>query len=205
MKKIISVFLVAATCFALCACQNTPSVTIENLSGKWATSIPGLEESLTINTNSTFDRGDDKGMVTISEDSFVTENRLGSKTTYYIHDNYIYKPTHPFEKDDEYGFPFSPDENGRTEQSFCINASNFTLTQKDGYTHCSIDFHQDGTYVMKFGWFSVNHFGGANVDKTLKGTYSYQDNIITLTNGTETYPLIVGEENQIYYIVYEKQ
>lgn len=201
MKKILTVLLVFVMCLSLFACGN--STNIEDLAGTWNSSIKDVEHSLVINSNSTYEHGDDKGTITISKDGFSLEEKNGSKTNFQVYGNYIYNETCCFEKDDEYGLTFSPDENGKTDQSFAANASGFSFTKKTGYSHFSIDFNKDGTCVLSLGWFGTSYFDGRKVDKTIEGTYSYSDNIITLTDGADEYKMIV-DDNKIYYLVYEK-
>lgn len=220
MKKAFALILVLALCFGLCACnqgnqaveatteETKPALKMEDLAGTWSQSLWFLPTQLTINANGTYDYGQEKGIITLGDAvAFNPNNGTRHYNDFRYLDGYLYCPTEVFSKDDEYGLPFSPDENGRTEQEFEVNMTSdlrFDPAVKEGVI--KLGLCKDGTfYIMTSTLRYSSSLGYYTYDRgeSFDGTYKYQDSILTLTYEAKDYPLLVADGN-IYYMVYTK-
>ncbi len=234
MKKALSLILALMLCFTLCACGNEvhtdeeetstvleteaeiPTVTIEDLSGTWSQSLWFLTTDLVLNANGTYDYGDNvsKGLATLLEEG--TELKLAEKggddyiyhKNYAIYNNYIYSTGASFSGDTEYGLPFAPDENGRSNQEFYDNLD--ADTRYDPASKCNylnLKLNTDGTFTLSLYNYHYATTMGMNVVDTLysdyTGTYSYKDSILMLTYDGIDCPLVVVD-GKIHYITYTK-
>ena len=232
MKKALSLLLALVMCLSFCACGNnstdgggnsadagdnhenetTPTLKAENLAGTWSQSLWFFTTDLVINSNSTYDYGEDKGTFAIHEtnDGIKLNPRFGQSfdTNYKYFNGYLYCTSRSFAKDMEYGLPFTPDENGRTNQRFNINLSEGSQFDPAVVAN-SIDFrlNEDGTFSIFTSVFRYSSgLGSYFNDKpfnTYEGTYKYQDSVLTLTYQGVDYPLVVVD-GVIYYITYSK-
>lgn len=231
MKKVISLALVLVMC--LCACQNGNSapdsdvntesidttetatvqkMNVEDLTGTWSQSLWFFTTKMALNDNTTYDYGEEKGTFSVSEiDNIVKLSpRFGSNgyTDYKYLNGYLYATKASFAKDMEYGLPFTPDENGMSNQRFNINLSE-DLRFDPAVEANSIDFtlKDDGTFTIFTSIFrfssSLGYYFNDKPFNTYEGTYRYQDSILTLTYEGADYPLVV-ENGVIYYMTYSK-
>lgn len=222
MKRILLVLLASIMCISVCACNETKdetpqisvdsnylkeessqdeSLTVDKLMGYWQPTTFLLGgKTIAVNYNSTFDWGDEKGLCSILNNELVLSPRYGEKRTFGIHENLIYDVSCKIDKDNDYGLGFSPDENGRTNQSFTKNTSGFTITKDCDYTHITIEFRTNDSCTIKLGWLKQS---GASyyleIDKTFDGYYTYSDSVILINCGEEEFDIIVGEDGELYY------
>ena len=63
MKRITALLLALVMCFALCACGSTPDPNLkeEDLAGTWSPSLWFLSTQLKLNSDGTYDYGEEKG------------------------------------------------------------------------------------------------------------------------------------------------
>ena len=235
MKKALSLILALVMCLSLCACggnstgngtagndnadntgnsesETTPVLKAEDLAGTWSQSFWFFTTDLVINSNSTYDYGEDKGTFTIAEtnDAVKLTPRFGDSfdTNYKYFNGYLYCTSKSFTKDMEYGLPFTPDENGRTNQRFNINLSEGSQFDPAVVAN-SIDFrlNDDGTFSIFTSVFryssSLGYYFNDKPFNTYEGTYKYQNSILTLTYEGVDYPLVVVD-GAIYYFTYSK-
>ena len=214
MKKIIAMLLAMTMCVSLAACGGNSREVLkaEDLAGTWSQSFWFFPTDLVINSDSTYDYGKEKGTYGISEtdNTVVLEPRFGDRTdaAYKYFNGYLYCTTRSFAKDMEYGRPFTPDENGRTNQEFIVNLGD-GLEFDPAAVANSIEFklNDDGTFYIFTSVFryssSLGYYFNDKPFNTYEGTYKYQDSVLTLTYEGNDYPLVV-EDGVIYYMTYSK-
>ena len=237
MKRFLSLLFVLVMCLTLCACgggspsdetitpntsedatvieteiETTPELKAEDLTGTWSQSLWFLPTDLVINSNSTYDYGDVKGTFKISgtNDGIMLNPRYGesSDTNYRYYNGYLYSTSRSFAKDTEYGLPFTPDENGYTNQEFEINLSGSMKFDPDQVANSiELTLKKDGkfsifTSVLRYSS-SLGYYFNDKPFNTYEGTYKYQDSILTLTYNGVDYPLVVVN-GVIYFITYSK-
>jgi len=218
MKKALSLILVLTLCLSLCACgdggttegsSNTskstekPSIKIEDITGTWSQSVWLFETDLVINANGTYDYGNEKGTITLGDAVvFNPNNAIRLYNDFRLYDEYLYCPSASFTKDDEYGLPFSPDENGLTEQEFevILGSSGMQFDPAFKKNHLVLGLEKTGEFYIIVNTFSNGSFGSSD---SWSGTYKYEDSILTLTYEGVDYPLVVAD-GTIYYMTYTK-
>ncbi|MBQ7399222.1 MAG: hypothetical protein IJW06_01995 [Clostridia bacterium] len=184
--------------------QIIEEVTAETVAGTYKTRMWFLDESIVLNTNTTYELGNEKGTFTINEKTLTLTSKDNSydKEEYIIGNNCVYeKDDHwYFDKDEEYGLFFSPDENGFTDQSFeaCVINGN---AGGSGYSWFLLDLNTDGTFTLKVGNREVSSL---DIHKTYEGTYTSDGSNVTLAYEGQNYPMLLTEDNKIIFLVYYK-
>jgi len=229
MKKALSLLLALVLCLSLCACggssgennatnapETTTPPTIEDLAGTWSQSLWFLTTDLVLNANGSYDYGNNvsKGLASVLDNG--TKLQLAQKggddyiyhKNYGLFSNYIYSTGATFSGDSEYGLPFTPDENGRSNQEFYHNLeadSRYDPASKCNYL--KLKLNSDGTFTLSLHHYHYATTMGINVVDNLysdyTGTYNYKDSILTLTSNGIDCPLVVID-GKIYYITYTK-
>ncbi len=215
MKKILAILLTITMCIPLVACGGG-KVKAEDLAGTWSQSLWFLPTELVINDDSTYDYGEEKGTYTLSGNTVSLLRRFGvqEEIDYKYSDGYLYRTSIYAEKDLDYGRPFTPDENGWTNQQFGIDGEgdeNYDLKDFDPAaqdTTLKLSLNDNGTFsITRTLWRYNSTYGGYMLDSeplyTYEGTYKYEDSLLTLTYEDNDYPLVV-EDGKIYYITYSK-
>jgi len=185
--------------------QSAPSVkplTINDITGTWNSSLWFFDSSIVINANTTYEHGLDKGTVAfLDETTFQLNPRyVDVAPVFKYHEGYIYQKNHCFDKDMDYGLSFSPDVNGRTDQTFNYAILNSKIDSSSGCNCIYLDLDSDGKYTLTTGTRTYSSF---IKDKEYIGTYTYSDSILELYYNGRTYPLIVAD-GIIYFHVFEK-
>ncbi len=180
----------------------TEALTIENIVGLWKSANWFFNSTIQINANTTYIYGLEKGTVAIYGERFQLNDTSGMyKTGFACFNGYIYETGHSFEKDTEYGLAFSPDANGRTDQTFNYAIINVSTIDTSYSANCIfLDLDSDGTYTITTGTRSYSSF---KKKEEFKGTYTYSDSILKLTYNNQAYPFIV-DDGIIYFHVFEK-
>ena len=209
----IVVFMILLS-FSLGACgdanSDTPDtsetipVTVESLAGTYSADLWFLDHTITLNENTSYDFGTtEKGTFELEENHIDFYNREGFVNRQYVAEgNYIYQveTAWVFEKDDEYGLAFSPDENGMADQTFTAKQIDTNMPGCD-YSQIVLDLNADGTFALKLGHRSSTT---ADITESFEGTYTSNDSTITLTYKGQDYLLILNDSNHIHFMVYEK-
>lgn len=212
MKKFISALLVFCLLLGLCACgAKAPKLKAEDLVGEWSQSLWFFTTKMVMNSNGTYDYGEDKGTFTVNESTNVVKltPRSGdsSHTEYKYFNGYLYCTSRCFAKDMEYGLGFSPDENGVTDQRFTIALTDARFDPNVEASSIELEFEKDGTFSIFTSVFRYSKSLGSYFNdkpfNNYKGTYKYSDSILTLTLDGVDHPLVVID-GTIYYITYSK-
>ena len=199
MKKAIALSLALIMCLCLCACGGG-KVTNESIAGQYESLLWFLDMEMTINANTTYSIGTkEKGTFTIQRKELHTRSTNNRSTSYIVDGDTIYATEWwTFDKDEEYKLKFSPDANGRADQTFSAGIVNETLPGCK-YNHLSLDLNSDGTFELVLGWPALN------ASESFEGTYSYADSKLTLTYEGKDYPLAVSDSGEIFFLAYRKK
>lgn len=211
MKKALSLILTLVLCLSLCACVGSKPITVEELAGTWTQSLWFFPTTLKLNSNGTFDYGEVRGTFTATKQGNVnltprlTDMRY---TSYEYYGGYLYATTAYFEQDMEYGLSFTPDENGKTNQRFVMNlGEGLEFDPELEATSIEFTLRDDGTFEIFTSVFRYSSSLGSYFNdkpwNTYQGTYTYQNNILTLTYEGIAYPL-VAKDGRIFYMTYSK-
>ena len=175
-----------------------------------------MNENVTyqLNDDETFDKKADitsltfKGLYTITKDGFrLKVNKQSFMENFVRQGDYLYNTEGGityFDTDEEYGKTITLDSNGRTNQSFQtyyydINRSS---TGSSTYYVLTIEFNKDGTFKLYKFYIDMTNWSTTNREQ-FEGTYSANDEIITLNyNNADHILLIVGEK--LYFDVIQK-
>lgn len=175
---------------------------IEDIAGTWKTDIWFFDSTLQINANTTYTYGREKGTVSIYDDRFTLTDSSGMyKTPFGVYGDYIYDRDHDFDKDLDYGLAFSPDANGRTDQTFNYAIINVSSIDTSYNANCvQLDLNSDGTFIITTGTRTYSSF---TKKEEFNGTYTYNNSILFLDYNGKDYPLIV-KDGIIYFHVFKK-
>lgn len=215
MKKIICLVLILALALSICACGGQTKA--ESLSGEYAPVLWFLDsKSLVLNDNETFKwvHGEDKIegdkgtfalngsklTLTDAKDDDKVVYELKGDTLRLVSENGIQDTSWRFEKDEEYGLEFSPNDKGLTDQTFtaCILNTNIPGC---GYNYIMLDLNDDGSFIAKLG---KRGYSSLDYKETYEGTYTYEKSTLTLNYQENSYPLYVDDNNIIYFVLYQK-
>lgn len=240
MKKALSLLLALVLCLSLCACGNsagesvaedestapettaapTEALTYESLAGTYESILWCLHDSITLNSNTTYDYKDEvehtenttydseeraeKGTYSISDNKVVLDEKLDygmtSTLPHLVVNDCLYDSYWRVLKEDvDYGLAFSPDASGMTDQTFESWVVNADIPGSN-YNYLSLDLNSDGTFVLVVGYM----LSALKDSETFNGTYSYADSFLVLTYEGADYPLYVTENGQIYFVGYKK-
>lgn len=213
MKKII-VLLVVVVVFGLAllafgdkTTDTTKPLTYETIAGVYTSRLWFLDETITLNSNTTFD-SDSYGKKGKGTYEFYNGNHIClSPYVKYppnmkASNDYIYECSYwHFEEDNEYGLKFSPDENGMTDQTFdyCIIDA---IMPGSNYNRIVLDLDKDGTFKLKVGY--RNYYNVDSIKETFKGTYTSDSTTLTLKYKGKDYPLYIKDDGYISFIIYDK-
>jgi uncharacterized lipoprotein YehR (DUF1307 family) len=213
MKKALSLILALVLCLSLCACgggndaPKTPvkeTITAESLAGTYKATLWFIDHSITLNANTSYDFGDtEKGTFKLDGNNVDFYNKEGFvNRQYFAEANYIYQidTAWVFDKDEEYGLAFSPDENGMADQTFVSEMLNTNMPGCD-YSKIVLDLNTDGSFVLSLGHRTRTT---AEITKSFEGTYVSDDSAITLTYDGQDYVMILNNSNHIHFMAYEK-
>ncbi len=175
---------------------------IGELVGTWNTSLWFFDSTLKINSNTTYTYGLENGTVSITEQGFKLTDRSGMyNTSFGISGDYIYECGHDFDKDLEFGLAFSPDANGKTDQTFNYTILNVsTIDTSYSANSIELDLDSDGKFKITTGRRSYSSFTKKD---EFKGTYSFDGSILSLKYNGKGYPLVV-KDGVIYFHVFKK-
>lgn len=198
MKRAMSLILALVMCLSLCACGGG-KVTNESVAGRYESLLWFLDMEMTINANTTYSIGNkEKGTFTIQGKKLHTNSTNNRSTSYIVDGDMIYATDWwAFEKDEEFKLKFTPDANGRADQTFSDAILNETIPGSK-YNKISLDLDSDGTFELVLGWPALG------VSESFEGTYSYTDSKLTLTYEGEDYPLAVSDEGEIFFLAYRR-
>lgn len=211
MKRITALLLALVMCFALCACGSTPDPNLkeEDLSGTWSPSLWFLSTQLKLNSDGTYDYGEEKGTFGVLINNVTLSPRHSNANHDYVYsEGYLYSTRFSFDEDEEYGRAFSPDENGMASQKFSCNLGD-GLMFDPALVENSIELtlYNDGTFSIFTSVFryssSLGYYFNDKPFTTYKGTYKYTAPILTLTYDETDYPLIV-KDGVIYFLTFSK-
>lgn len=174
------------------------------------------ENHFTVNADETWDAtfieensystSNSKGLLSGNASGFVLENRIDTEDDISIHQagDYYYRDDKCFAEDDDYGKGVEFDDNGRSNQVFASRYALESFTPGGVYYGdfflTSLAFKDDGT----FNWFYGTTDSEDNRAVEYQGTYTVNDDVITLNYNNEEHYLIY-KNNNIYYDVYQKQ
>lgn len=177
MKKTISLLLALVLCLSLCACGAEPQ---ENVAGKYlcVSEMIGYDAPIILNDDFTYDSLDfEKGTYKVGRNEIVLQhNNDSSQTTTLVKcgDFYYLKGT-IIPLKDEYGQTVHFSKEGTINYSI-------TLSEIGSKYDVTLTFHEDGTFVIRDEY--------KNGYDEYPGTYTLEEEILTLT-----------DENSIYYLV----
>lgn len=201
MKKIFSLLLVLTMVFSLCACGGNKTV---DLTGTYKTRMWFLDGTIVLNENTTCEIPGDKGTFVTEGDklTFTSKDNSYQKEEFAIETGYIYDTNDSwyFDKDEEYGLAFSPNDNGFTDQSFEACVINDEVGGSP-YSWLYLDLNADGTYILKVG---IREMTSLDVLETYEGTYTSDDSTLTLTYNGQEYTMLVNDNSQIIFLIYDK-
>lgn len=216
MKKIISLVLILALSLPICACGGQSKE--ESLPGEYASVLWFLDgKALILNDNETFkwvlgeEKIDgDKGTFTMNGSKltlFDAKNKnnkvayeLKGNTLRLVSNNGVQDTSWRFEKDEEYGLEFSPNDKGLTDQTFTACVLN-TNIPGCSYNYIMLDLDDDGSFILKLG---KRGYSSLDYKETYEGTYTYEKSTLTLNYQENSYPLYVDDNNIIYFVLYQK-
>lgn len=218
MKKKIMSFLTLVISMQLIACGggNTTSTSSANVAGEYKNVGILMNENVTyqLHDDETVDKKADikewnfKGLYEKTKDGFTLKANKSSVSENFVREgDYLYKTDGGityFDNDDDYGKTITLDDNGRTDQSFqtyyCeINKGS---TGSSTYYVLSIVFHKDGTFELYKFYHDISGWNTTDREE-FKGTYSANDDIITLNyNNADHILLIIGDK--LYFDVIQK-
>ena len=229
MKKTISLFLALVLCLSLCACgggnSDTPatsetdeatqaptaeattdptSITAESLAGTYKATLWFLDHTITLNANTSYDFGtSEKGTFKIDGNCIEFYNKEGFvNRQYLVGESCIYQveTAWVFDKDEDYGLAFSPDEYGLADQTFVARMVNTNIPGCD-FSQIVLDLNTDGSFVLSLGHRTSTT---ADITESFEGTYTSDNSAITLTYNGQDYLLILNDRNHIHFMVYDK-
>lgn len=209
MKKFLALLLAGILCFSLCACGGEKEkITVESLAGTYKARLWFLDETLTLNSNTTYD-SDSYGKNGKGTFDFYKDNSLICLKPYAkyppnmkVTNDYIYESSYwIFEEDNEYGLKFSPDEKGMTDQTFDYWITDASMPGSNSYNRIILDLNKDGTFELKLGFRSYN---ADSILETFNGTYYSDSSALTLKYEGKDYPLYIDVDGNISFIIYDK-
>ena len=227
MKKMISLLLALVLCLSLCACdstnegetssqaENTTQATeastesvevlsAESVAGTYKANLWFLDHTITLNANTSYDFGTtEKGTFKLNGNCIDFYNKEGFVNRQYIAgENCIYQveTAWVFDKDEDYGLAFSPDENGMADQTFVARMVDTNMPGCD-FSQIVLDLNTDGSFVLSLGHRSSTT---ADITESFEGTYTSNDSAITLTYKGQDYLMILNDSNHIHFMVYNK-
>ena len=214
MKKIICVVLILTLALSLCACGGKSE---ESIYGEYSPVLWFFDnQSLILNDNTTYkwvygeEKKEGKKGTFEFKGSKLTliEAKNDDKVVYEMEDNILHLVSNNgiqdtswrFEKDEEYGLEFSPNDQGMTDQTFtaCILNTNIPGCS---YNYIMLDLNDDGSFVLKLGKRGTSSL---KYHETYEGTYSYEKSSLLLNYDGKTYPMYVDKNNIIYFVQYQK-
>lgn len=208
MKKYLALLLIAVVlCFSLVACGGG-KITEETLAGTYKSRLWFLDETITLNSNTTYD-SDSYGKEGKGTFEFYNNNKYICLKPYAkyppnmrVTNDYIYESSYwHFEEDSEYGLKFSPDENGMTDQTFDYCIVDAIMPGSNNYNRIILDLNKDGTFEIKLGY---RGYTADIIGETYNGTYSSDSSTLTLKYEGKDYPLYIKSDGYISFIIYDK-
>jgi len=180
------------------------SITAETLAGTYKANLWFLDHTITLNANTSYDFGTtEKGTFKLDGNSIDFYNKEGFVNRQYLAgENCIYQveTAWVFDKDEDYGLSFSPDENGLADQTFVARMVDTNMPGCD-FSQIVLDLNTDGSFVLSLGHrTSIT----ADITESFEGTYNSDDSAITLTYNGQDYLLILNDSNHIHFMVYDK-
>jgi uncharacterized lipoprotein YehR (DUF1307 family) len=180
------------------------TVTAESLAGTYKASLWFLDHAITLNANTSYDFGTtEKGTFKLNGNCIDFYNKEGFVNRQYVAgENCIYQveTAWVFEKDEEYGLAFSPDESGMADQTFVARMIDTNMPGCD-YSQIVLDLNTDGSFILSLGHRSSTT---ADITESFEGTYTSNNSAITLTYNGQDYLLILNDSNHIHFMVYNK-
>ena len=222
MKKILSLTLALLLCLSLCACTTAPTanapetteapteapteaLTTESIAGTYKTTLWFLDETLTLNPNTSYTSTDGtKGTYSIYSVRTVIFDPVADsdpdRQYIYTGESLLDTTDWVFDEDDEFGLAFSPDANGLTEQVFqdCVINGRIPGCK---YGWIALILEKDGSFELRVG---NRYTTSIDIAETFEGTYSYADSKLVLTYDGQDYPLTVSQNGQINFLEFRK-
>jgi hypothetical protein len=208
MKKYLALLLIAVVlCFSLVACGGG-KITEETLAGTYKSRLWFLDETITLNSNTTYD-SDSYGKEGKGTFEFYNNSNYICLKPYAkyppnmkVTNDYIYESSYwHFEEDSEYGLKFSPDENGMTDQTFDYCIVDAIMPGSNNFNRIILDLNKDGTFEIKLGY---RGYTADIIGETYNGTYSSDSSTLTLKYEGKDYPLYIKSDGYISFIIYDK-
>ena len=230
MKRAISLVLALVLCLSLCACGNAdskntettvpsattepqiettmetkPAITAETVAGTYKTTMWFIDETITLNSNTSYISSDgSKGTFSVTPNGVITLDPVDSSSAdrvFQYSDNTLidYKDW-VFDKDDEFGLAFSPDENGLTEQTFqdCLINGRMPGSKHNWF---ALFLKKDGTFELRQGY---RGYSSLDIKEKCTGTYSATDSSLVLSYEGQEYTMLVSSSKVIQFHIFEK-
>ena len=154
-----------------------------------------------------------KGIVQTNSNGFtLKENKSSHRETFKKCNGYFYNTDGGipyFDEDEEYGRSISLDSDGRTDQSFETYYINLSGGLGVGVQYViGIVFNEDGSFKLYSYHYDLSNYSttgqfSVSNKKNYTGTYSVNDNIITLNyDGTDH--ILIIDNDKIYFDVIQK-
>ena len=164
-----------------------------------------IDETITLNSNTTYTSSDgSKGTFSISESGIIGLNPVDSSSAdrrfRYTEDGLIDFDDWVFEKDEEFGLVFTPNENGLTEQTFEDCVINGKLPGCD-YNWFVLFLKMDGSFELRTG---KRYITSIDIKDVFNGTYTYSDSKLTLSYDGQEYTMLVGDNSFIQFHILKK-
>ena len=230
MKKALALILALVICLSVCACdsnktndtddtktventtepiENTTEskkeLTAESVAGTYKTTMWFLDETITLNSNTTYTSSNgSKGTFSIISSNIIVlkpvDNPSAERRFRYTEDGLIDFDDWIFEKDEEFGLVFTPNENGLTEQTFEDCLINGKLPGCD-YNWFVLLLKMDGSFELRTG---KRYTTSIDIKDVFNGTYTYTDSKLTLSYDGQEYTMLVGDNSFIQFHILEK-
>lgn len=199
MKKFLSMVLTLVLCLSLCACG---SASKENVVGTYAYAsgiYDGVDhegDTLSLHDDFTYDWGGEKGTYKISGNKIVLTSKYNRTTTLVKQGDFIYYEV--FESiEDDYGQTKTFSKEGRINHKFqwWVMYNN----QKSDTTRLTL--REDGSFTFDVRTQTGPGYDNVYTSNEFEGTYSLENNILTLTGEDVTYYLVCTNEGITQYVL----
>lgn len=200
MKKALSIILVIVLCLSLCACGEESN---EDVVGTYAyasgiyDSYDHAGDTLSLHDDFSYDWGSEKGTYKVSGNKILLTNRFASdvSTTLIKQGDFCYgEYLAPIV--DDYGRTVTFSEEGRIEHWFRWSKIDDNL-----YDTYDLTLYEDGSFYLLT---SLDKKDGSSDLSKIEGTYSLENNILTLTSDNVVYYLVCTNDG-ITKNVFKKQ
>lgn len=198
MKKILAMVLALVLCLSLCACG---SASKEDVVGTYAYAsgiyddVGHEGDTLSLHDDFTYDWGSEKGTYKISGNKIVLTSKYDITNTLVKQGDFIYYED--FESIvDDYGRTKTFSKEGRISHRFWW----MKLYNSHKYDSTHLTLREDGSFTFDVTT-TTNLEHVVYESNEFEGTYSLENNILTLTGEDVTYYLVYTNEGITQYVL----